>query len=166
MKKLKRLQIKRRKNSEAPTGFERMTSAIPVRCSTDWATKPRRKQGINWTRTWPASGEMRSNRVGASEFFLGFCNCLSYFTTAEISLTSITTDWWLHFTALTLAGGQMLTSVHPSSSCKFQGQCGAVCCWAVHCSYRFLFWGLVLPQNPRTRIRIGIIHRRKENAKT
>ena len=38
------LQIKLRKNSEAPTGFEDMTSAIPVRCSTDWAMKPRRKQ--------------------------------------------------------------------------------------------------------------------------
>ena len=30
------------------------------------------------------------NSVGASEFFLGFiCNCLSYFTTAKISFTSI-----------------------------------------------------------------------------
>ena len=33
---------------------------------------------------------MGSNPVGASEFFLGFlCNCLSYFTTAKISFTSI-----------------------------------------------------------------------------
>ena len=28
---------KAQKSSEAPTGFEPMTSAIPVRCSTDWA---------------------------------------------------------------------------------------------------------------------------------
>ena len=35
VKKLKQLQIKPRKHSEAPTGFEPMTSAIPVRCSTD-----------------------------------------------------------------------------------------------------------------------------------
>ena len=33
---------------------------------------------------------MGSNPVGASEFFLGFiCNCLSCFTTAKISFTSI-----------------------------------------------------------------------------
>ena len=33
---------------------------------------------------------MGSNTVGASEFFLGFiCNCLSYFTTAKISFTSM-----------------------------------------------------------------------------
>ena len=31
----KQLQIKPRKNSEAPTGFEPMISAIPVRYSTD-----------------------------------------------------------------------------------------------------------------------------------
>ena len=36
--------LKPRKYSEAPTGFEPMTSAIPVRRSTDWAMKPRRKQ--------------------------------------------------------------------------------------------------------------------------
>ena len=41
VKQLKQLQIKPRKNSEAPTGFEPMTSVIPVRCSTDWAIKPR-----------------------------------------------------------------------------------------------------------------------------
>ena len=29
------LQKKRSKNSEAPTGFEPMTSTIPVRCSTN-----------------------------------------------------------------------------------------------------------------------------------
>ena len=33
--KLKQLQTKPRKNSEAPTGFEPMTSAIPVLRSTD-----------------------------------------------------------------------------------------------------------------------------------
>ena len=33
---------------------------------------------------------MGSNPVGVSEFFLGFlCNCLSYFTAAEISVTSL-----------------------------------------------------------------------------
>ena len=35
VKQLKQSQIKPRKNCEAPTGFEPMTSAIPVRCSTD-----------------------------------------------------------------------------------------------------------------------------------
>ena len=38
------LQIEPRKKSEAPTGFEPVTSAIPVRCSTNWAMKPRWKQ--------------------------------------------------------------------------------------------------------------------------
>ena len=33
VKQLKRLPRKPRKNSEASTGFETMTSAIPVRCS-------------------------------------------------------------------------------------------------------------------------------------
>ena len=53
---------------------------------------------INWTRTWPASSEvveyrngiaevMRSNPVGASQFFLGFINCLSYVTRSKISFT-------------------------------------------------------------------------------
>ena len=33
---------------------------------------------------------MGSNPVGASDFFLGFlCDCLSYFTTAKITFTSI-----------------------------------------------------------------------------
>ena len=33
---------------------------------------------------------MASNPVDASDFFLGFvCNCLSYFTTAKITFTSI-----------------------------------------------------------------------------
>ena len=33
---------------------------------------------------------MGSNPVGASDFFLGFiCGCLSYFTSAKISFTSI-----------------------------------------------------------------------------
>ena len=41
---LQQLQIKPRKNSEASMGFEPMTSAIPVRCSTDWAMAPRGKQ--------------------------------------------------------------------------------------------------------------------------
>ena len=51
---------------------------------------------INWTCTWPASSEvvehctgiaevMRSNPVGASQFFLGFINCLSYVTRSKIS---------------------------------------------------------------------------------
>ena len=31
------------KKAEASTGFETMTSAMPVRCSTDWAMKPRWK---------------------------------------------------------------------------------------------------------------------------
>ena len=44
MKQLKQLQRKPRTNSEASTGFEPMTYAIPVRCSTDWAMKPRCKQ--------------------------------------------------------------------------------------------------------------------------
>ena len=35
MKQPKQLQRKHRNNSEAPTGFEPVTSAIPVRCSTD-----------------------------------------------------------------------------------------------------------------------------------
>ena len=39
---------------------------------------------------------MGSNPVGASEFFLGFvCNCLSYFTTAKISFTSISSNFWI-----------------------------------------------------------------------
>ena len=33
-------EIKRLKNIQAWTGFEPMTSAIPVQCSTDWAIKP------------------------------------------------------------------------------------------------------------------------------
>ena len=33
--------MKPRKKSGAPTGFKPMTSAIPVRCSTNWAMKPR-----------------------------------------------------------------------------------------------------------------------------
>ena len=41
---IKQLQRKPRKNSEAWTGFEPMTSVIPVRCSTNWAMKPRWKQ--------------------------------------------------------------------------------------------------------------------------
>ena len=40
MKQLKQLQRKPRTNSEASTGFEPMTYAIPVRCSTDRAMKP------------------------------------------------------------------------------------------------------------------------------
>ena len=36
--------IKPRKNCKAPMGFKPMTSAIPVRCSTNWAMKPNRKQ--------------------------------------------------------------------------------------------------------------------------
>ena len=33
---------------------------------------------------------MASNPIEASDFFLGFvCNCLSYFTTAKITFTSI-----------------------------------------------------------------------------
>ena len=32
---LKQLQIKPRKNSEAPMGFESMTSVIPMQCSTN-----------------------------------------------------------------------------------------------------------------------------------
>ena len=32
------------KHSETSTGLKPITSAIPVRCSTDWAMKPRRKQ--------------------------------------------------------------------------------------------------------------------------
>ena len=39
-----KLQIKPRKNSEVPKGFEPVTSAIQVRCSTDWAMKSRWKQ--------------------------------------------------------------------------------------------------------------------------
>ena len=40
---------------------------------------------------------MGSNPVGASEFFLGFlCNCLSYFTTAKISFTSILYPQFTH----------------------------------------------------------------------
>ena len=40
----KQLQIKLRKNSDAPTGFKPMTSLIPVRCFTTWAMNPRQKQ--------------------------------------------------------------------------------------------------------------------------
>ena len=39
-----KLQIKPRKNSEAPIGFEPMTFMILVWCSTNWAMKPRWKQ--------------------------------------------------------------------------------------------------------------------------
>ena len=42
-KQLKHLQRKSRKNLESPMGFEPMTSAIPVWCSTNWAMKPRWK---------------------------------------------------------------------------------------------------------------------------
>ena len=40
---------------------------------------------------------MGSNPVGASEFFLGFIsNCLSYFTTAKLSFTSILYPQFTH----------------------------------------------------------------------
>ena len=96
----------------------------PVRCSTNWAMKPYLSYthhvtlhitGIDWTRIWPAwptrlhtlaqfieprtgvAEVMGSNPVGASEFFLGFiCNCLSYFTTAKISFTSILYPQFTH----------------------------------------------------------------------
>ena len=38
VKQLKQLQRKPRKKSEAPMGFKPMTSVIPVRCCTNWAT--------------------------------------------------------------------------------------------------------------------------------
>ena len=44
MKQLKQLQKKAQKKYDASTGLEPMTSAIPVRCSTNWAKKPRWKQ--------------------------------------------------------------------------------------------------------------------------
>ena len=47
-----------------------MTSVTPVRCSTDWAMKPRRKQ------VSPSSISTRCMKI---------CNCLSHFTTAKIS---------------------------------------------------------------------------------
>ena len=64
MKKVKPLQRKPRKNAEAPTGFEPMTSTIPVRCELK---------------------QVKS--IGASEFFYGLCNCFSCFITARITFT-------------------------------------------------------------------------------
>ena len=55
---LKPLQRKPRKNAEAPTGFEPMSSTIPVRCSTNWELK-----------------QVKS--VGAQNCFYGLCNCFS-----------------------------------------------------------------------------------------
>ena len=43
MKQLEAVTNKAQKKM-APTGFEPMTSAIPVRCSTNWAMKPCWKQ--------------------------------------------------------------------------------------------------------------------------
>ena len=63
VKQLKQLQRNLWNNSEASTGFEPMTSAIPVRCSTNWAMKP---------ACW--------KQVGALAFFLCFlCNCEDLF---------------------------------------------------------------------------------------
>ena len=45
LKDLKQLQKKSRKKSKASTGFEPMTPAIPVWCSTNWAMKLCGKQG-------------------------------------------------------------------------------------------------------------------------
>ena len=64
---------------------------------------PRKKHSlhitdINWTHTWPASWPPVIAAVSwRSESVLGFIsNCLSYFTTAKISLTSIHSSYDRH----------------------------------------------------------------------
>ena len=75
-----KLQIKPRKNSEAPTGFKSLTSAMLYRLSYEAS---------------PVAGQVRVQFIHViwrewRDFFLGFiCNCLSYFRTAKISFTSI-----------------------------------------------------------------------------
>ena len=55
-------QLERRsvKNIRASTGFEPVTSAIPVRCSTNWAMKPHIGYEINLLSSYlPVRNEMR-----------------------------------------------------------------------------------------------------------
>ena len=102
--------------------------------------------GINWTRTWPASGKasiaqsvkhrigiaevMGLNPLGASEFFLGYiCNCLSYFKTAKISFISIL---YLQFTHMIF--------IMYTSSWSFVGQF-----WTL--SQTILLWSIVALKN-------------------
>ena len=61
---------KAQKSSEAPTGFEPMTSAIPMRCSTNWAMKPLWKQ-------------VKCPLEPQNFFWALFCNCSTYFITAR-----------------------------------------------------------------------------------
>ena len=62
VKQLKQLRIKPRNNSEAPPGFETMTSTIPVRCSTDWAMKPHRKQVSIYIDTDNDNNDNKNNK--------------------------------------------------------------------------------------------------------
>ena len=45
------------KKIQACTGFEPMTSAMPVQCSTNWANKPARSSLLCWFQINPWSGE-------------------------------------------------------------------------------------------------------------
>ena len=82
----KQLQIKPRKNPETPTAFESMTSTIPVRCSTNWAMKPRRKQVKSELNLYPLYEENDIMCIWYKQ--LGFlCNCFSCFGTARITFT-------------------------------------------------------------------------------
>ena len=45
------------KKIQVGTGFEPMTSAIPVQCSTNWANKPTGSWLLCWFRINPWSGE-------------------------------------------------------------------------------------------------------------
>ena len=66
-------KIKPRKNPEAPTAFQPMTSAIPLRCSTKWVIKPHWKQVKCEFNLYPLYEENNMMCLGL------ICNCLSYF---------------------------------------------------------------------------------------
>ena len=89
MKQLKQLQRKPRKKSEASTGFEPMTSAIPVRCSTNWAMKPRWKQVKSEFNLYTLyeENEMCIYDINHTQIWLNYytCSSLNWIYTFSIS---------------------------------------------------------------------------------
>ena len=114
------------KNIRASTGFERVTSAIPVRCSTNWAVKPHLGIEVNLLSSYFPVQWNDVFHIYISHLFHKYFTCILHLFTFHMFFTFIykyfTCISHLYFTSFHCTGRYELNKLTSLRMCDFTAQ--------------------------------------------